>query len=120
MRYIFIALTIALIIIGFHAKLAWIGAAITAILAVISPRPNVKEDLATNTGKIFNDLRHVGAEGQTVRDCPFCLQKIKAEARKCPHCGEWVEPTKGYKICSHCGAKNKVEAFQCKECQRAI
>lgn len=27
----------------------------------------------------------------TVKQCPYCLGEIPAEASKCQHCGEWVE-----------------------------
>ncbi len=120
MRYIFIALTIGLVIIGFFAHLAWLGAVITGIIAGVSKSPGRQEDLTPQTSDILGELRGAVGEGLTYRDCPFCLQKIKADAKKCPKCGEWVEPTKGYKICRHCGAKNKMQAFQCVDCSKAI
>lgn len=120
MRYIFIALTIGLVIIGFFARWAWVGAAVTLVLAFVAKSPERREDLTPKTSDILGELRGYGTEELAYRDCPFCLQKIKADAKKCPKCGEWVEPTKGYKICRHCGAKNKMEAFQCVECSKAI
>jgi hypothetical protein len=34
----------------------------------------------------------VGVGGTfTMQRCPFCLADIPSEARKCRHCGEWVE-----------------------------
>jgi hypothetical protein len=28
-----------------------------------------------------------------VKTCPYCTAEIPDEARKCKHCGEWVEPS---------------------------
>lgn len=121
MRYIFIALTIGLLIIGFFTPMAWFGAPITAILALVLKPPGADEKFKPRFKEVQKDLREEIVNGQyTMRDCPFCLNKINTDARKCPYCQEWVEPTKGYKICVHCGTKNKLEAFQCKKCRRAI
>ncbi|RZB36037.1 MAG: hypothetical protein SRB2_02542 [Desulfobacteraceae bacterium Eth-SRB2] len=120
MRYIFIALTIGLGIIGFFIPMAWIGAAITTILAIVLKPPGVYENTKPKFSELQKGLRGEVVGGQTMRDCPFCLNKIKVDARKCPYCEEWVEPTKGFKICAHCGTHNTIEAFQCKKCRRAI
>ncbi len=117
MRYVFIVLTIGLAIFGFFAPMAWIGAVITAILAVLFRQRNIEKECVPK----FRDLLRVNTlEDCGMRTCPFCLKEIKADSRKCIHCGEWVEPSKGFKICVHCGAKNKMEAFQCNKCKRVI
>jgi hypothetical protein len=47
-------------------------------------------------------------------ECPFCTAAIPAHARKCKHCGEWVnEPNRGAPraeddqrvVCRHCQKK---------------
>lgn len=44
-----------------------------------------------------------------LRKCPYCAEKILAEAKICKHCGRDVEPISipqatANKICPHCGA----------------
>ena len=43
--------------------------------------------------------------------CPNCGQEILATAKKCKHCGEWLE-----KKCPHCGEWVKIDAMKCKHC----
>ena len=32
-----------------------------------------------------------GIDGTNLKKCPYCLSEIPAEAKKCRHCGEWIE-----------------------------
>lgn len=43
--------------------------------------------------------------------CPNCGQEIAASAKKCRHCGEWLE-----KQCPYCGEWINVNANKCKHC----
>ena len=43
--------------------------------------------------------------------CPNCGQEILATAKKCKHCGEWLE-----KKCPHCGEWIKIDAMKCRHC----
>lgn len=35
---------------------------------------------------------HVNQDGVTVKNCPFCSEEILANAKKCKHCGEYLDP----------------------------
>lgn len=43
--------------------------------------------------------------------CPYCGKEIKSTAKKCIHCGKWLE-----KKCPACGEWVKVEANKCRYC----
>lgn len=43
--------------------------------------------------------------------CPNCGKEILATAKKCKHCGEWLE-----KKCPHCGEWIKIDAMKCRYC----
>ena len=43
--------------------------------------------------------------------CPFCGQEIKSSAKKCIHCGKWLE-----KKCPACGEWIKIDANKCRYC----
>lgn len=43
--------------------------------------------------------------------CPFCGEEIMVTAKKCKHCGKWIE-----KKCPQCGEWIKAEAKKCKHC----
>lgn len=46
-----------------------------------------------------------------VKTCPYCGQEILREAKKCKHCGKWLE-----KKCPQCGEWVNSEAKKCRYC----
>ena len=48
---------------------------------------------------------------EETKQCPFCGQEIKATAKKCIHCGKWLE-----KKCPACGEWIKIDANKCRFC----
>jgi hypothetical protein len=74
-----------------------------------------------------------------VKKCPYCTADIPLEAKKCKHCGEWVEPrdppasdpaelkltlqppTRGpTKPCPYCSALIPANAWTCMYCKRGV
>jgi len=91
MKTFFSILTIGLIVIGFVAPIAWIGAVITGIIAIGSARAGKRADGKAKTGGLFGGLWDNFRVASTMIDCPFCKSKIMKEASKCPNCAEWVK-----------------------------
>lgn len=83
-------LTIGLIVIGFLMPIAWIGAVITGFLAIVSSPAGKRVDGKARTGGLLGGIWDNYLISKNMTDCPFCKSKIKKEAVKCPHCGEWV------------------------------
>lgn len=48
---------------------------------------------------------------QTTTVCPYCGEKILVTAKKCKHCGKWLE-----KKCPQCGEWVNAEAKKCRYC----
>lgn len=46
-----------------------------------------------------------------MKDCPCCGKEIISSAKKCKHCGEWLE-----KKCPQCGEWIKADAKKCRYC----
>ena len=66
----------------------------------------------------------------TTIDCPACGEEIKKIAKKCKHCGEFIEqkqeetvtpePVPATKDCHACGEEVKFIAKKCKHCGEAL
>jgi Flp pilus assembly protein TadB len=42
-----------------------------------------------------------------IMECPYCSEEIKESAKKCKHCGEWLEQTDEWSGSSNARAVNK-------------
>jgi hypothetical protein len=59
--------------------------------------PQARDIRSTSTGQ----LNSAGAQNykvETTKDCPFCGEEIQSSAKKCKHCGEWLETKSGSPI----------------------
>ena len=56
--------------------------------------------------------------GET-KKCPYCGEEILAVARKCKHCGEWLD-RKEQKPCPVCGELTDSDASVCPHCKEPI
>lgn len=57
------------------------------------------------------------------KNCPFCGEEIMATAKKCKHCGEWLEKQEENletKECPVCGESIPANAITCKHCGEKI
>ena len=54
-------------------------------------------------------------EQTTTKNCPFCGEDILTAAKKCKHCGQWLE-----KECPHCHKWIKITAKKCRFCKQWI
>jgi len=125
MRNLFSILTIGLIVIGFVAPIAWIGAAITVLFAIGSAPSGKRPDGKARTAGLFGGLWDNYQVSNTMTDCPFCKSKIMKGVAKCPNCAEWIkEPgsqatdPQPIKYCVHCGTKNRVVVYLCINCSK--
>jgi len=91
MRNIFLGLTILLVLIGFIIPLAWVGAAISGVVAVASSPTGLRADGKKKSGGLLGGFVDSVVVGYKMDDCPYCGAKIMHDAAKCKHCGEWVE-----------------------------
>ena len=57
--------------------------------------------------------------GTSTRDCPFCMEQIKAEAIKCKYCGSTVQPEDMPHggTCPYCKETINPKAVRCKHCK---
>lgn len=56
---------------------------------------------------------------QQTKKCPYCGEEILAVARKCKHCGEWLD-RKEQKPCPVCGELTDSDASVCPHCKEPI
>lgn len=59
------------------------------------------------------------------KHCPYCGEEIKATAKKCKHCGEFLEEIPAEEpdtkiICPYCGEEILSTALKCKHCGEYI
>lgn len=56
------------------------------------------------------------------KNCPYCGEEILAIAKKCKHCGEWLDqqPVKEFISCPACGEQVEKGAVMCPHCQEPL
>ena len=61
-------------------------------------------------------------ETEETKRCPYCGEEILAVAKKCKHCGEWIEKEvpKEYVRCSVCGEKVEKGLEKCPICNEHL
>lgn len=63
---------------------------------------------------------------ETMKTCPYCGEEILAVAKKCKHCGEWLNNDEEQKEeivkvpCPICGEMIEEGATQCPHCNESI
>jgi len=55
-------------------------------------------------------------EEEATKNCPFCGEEVKTEAKKCKHCQENITD----KICPFCGEEIKALATKCRHCKSEL
>ena len=90
MRNLFIGLTAIFVILGFVFPPAWIVAIICCMLAIGSRPSGLRADGKKKTGGLLGGVWDDITVASKMKNCPYCKSKIRKDASKCPHCGEWV------------------------------
>lgn len=61
-------------------------------------------------------LIRLNMANEAKKRCPYCGEEILAVAKKCKHCGEWLDKEET-KACSICGEKMPANASVCPHCE---
>lgn len=56
---------------------------------------------------------------EETKRCPYCGEEILAVAKKCKHCGEWLEEKRS-KACPVCGEQIDEDASICPHCKEKL
>lgn len=92
MRSFWTFVTVALAVVGLFVPGAWWFAVLTALFAIGSAPSGLRADGKRRTGGLLGGAWDAMVVSATMKDCPACLSKIPAAARKCRYCGE-AQPT---------------------------
>ncbi len=58
---------------------------------------------------------------QKTKECPYCGESILEVAKKCRHCGEWLDhPSTPVVTCPACGEENPAGTTHCQYCNELI
>lgn len=60
---------------------------------------------------------------QETKQCPYCGEEILAVAKKCKHCGEWLEHPQQHQqmtVCPTCGEETPTDNPMCQQCGEPI
>jgi len=57
---------------------------------------------------------------RTVKQCPYCAETILASARKCKHCGEFLDRATAGTFCTECGQPLTAGLKFCGECGKSV
>lgn len=90
MRGAWTVITVLLALAGFIFPPAWVGAAVTAVLAIASAPAGVRADGKRRSGGLLGGVWDSAVVSAKMRKCPYCKADIPRDARKCRYCSEWV------------------------------
>jgi len=91
MKVFFAMLTIILVIVGiFYSHALCLLAIVTGILAIRAAPSGLRSDEKEKSGGVVGPLIDKAEISSTMRDCPFCGNKIFREAIKCEYCNNYL------------------------------
>ena len=83
----FWVLTAVLFIGGFAFPGLWMAAIFTAIIAIGSAPPGLREDGKPRSGGLLGGVWDSVVVNSKMKTCPHCAEQILKEAKVCKHCG---------------------------------